>query len=94
MTYLLVQKRTADAFTLINQTHKKDALLVFAEWTAGALPRSIPTLYGEKGAKARPEIAAETVALIEKQSATITDPAQKNAPRALVRAHLCKRRRH
>ena len=87
----LAEHKTAEAFGLVSQSGKKDPLLTFATWAADSIrpapsaqAQNIQTLYGEKGKKALPTIAAETVAFIEKQP--VTDPAQK----ALV-DHWCAR---
>ena len=73
----------AEGFALVSQAKKKDPLIVFAFWAARAMQpmqgpqaQNIQTLYGEKGKKALPVIASETVAFIEKQPAA--DPAQKS----------------
>ncbi len=64
----LVEKKTAEAFGLVDSVRKKDAVLVFAQWSADALHgQHIPTYYGEKGAKLRTTIATNAVAFIEKQ---------------------------
>jgi len=74
----LVEKKTPEAFALVDSVRKKDALLVFAQWTADAMHgHHIPTYYGEKGTKLRTTIATNAVAFIEKQA--VTDPAEKTA---------------
>ena len=74
----LVEKKTAEAFGLVDSVRKKDSVLVFAQWTADALHgHHIPTYYGEKGSKLRTTIATNAVAFIEKQP--VTDPADKTA---------------
>jgi len=77
VTHWIEEHQSAEAYGLVNQVRKKDPLLTFAEWAADAMrPLGIPTLYGEKGKKALPVLAAETVAFIEKQP--VADPAQKS----------------
>ncbi|MEY4199494.1 MAG: hypothetical protein RLZZ265_1234 [Verrucomicrobiota bacterium] len=74
----LVDKKTPEAFALVDGVRKKDALLVFAQWTADAMHgHHIPSYYGEKGTKLRTTIATNAVAFIEKQA--VTDPAEKTA---------------
>jgi len=77
------EHKPAEGFALVSQAKKKDPLIVFASWAArsmqpmqGPQAQNIQTLYGEKGKKALPVLAAETVAFIEKQPTT--DPAQKS----------------
>ena len=78
LMHRLVEKKTAEGFALVEQVRKKDALSIFAQWTADAMhAHYIPTYYGEKGTKARSAIAADAVAFIEKQPTT--DAAQKNS---------------
>ncbi|NBR85226.1 MAG: hypothetical protein EB141_05835 [Verrucomicrobia bacterium] len=78
LMHRLVEKKTAEAFALVEQTRKKDSLVTFASWTADAMHNHhIPTFYGEKGAKARGAIAADAVAFIEKQPTS--DAAQKTS---------------
>ena len=74
----LVEKKTPEAFALVEGVRKKDALLVFAQWTADAMHgHHIPTYYGEKGSKLRTTIATNAVSFIEKQP--VTDPAEKTS---------------
>ena len=76
LMHRLTEKKTAEGYALIESVRKKDALLVFAQWSADAMHgHHIPTYYGEKGSKARPAIAADAVSFIEKQPTT--DAAQK-----------------
>jgi tetratricopeptide (TPR) repeat protein len=77
------EHKPAEAYDVVIQAKKKDPLLTFSTWAAdvmrpvqGPQAQNIQTLYGEKGKKALPVIAAETVAFIEKQPTT--DPAQKS----------------
>ncbi len=81
LMHKLTEKKTAEAFALVPPGKGgKDPLVMFADWVAEALrPEALPTIYGEKGKKALPTIAADTVAFIEKQSAHMADPAQKPA---------------
>ncbi len=70
--HYLSSNQMSDAFEVIevfrkkNPSLTKDSLLTFADWTSGELPK-IPALYGEKGTKALPVIAASAIAFIEKQ---------------------------
>ena len=74
LMHRLMEKKTAEAYLLIDQTRKKDALVTFASWTADAMHgHHIPTHYGEKGTKARTAIAADAVAFIEKQPTADAD---------------------
>lgn len=74
----LVEKKTAEAFALVDSVRKKDALVVFAQWTADAMHgHHIPTYYGEKGTKLRTTIATNAVAFIERQP--VSDPAEKGS---------------
>ena len=92
--HLLFERKTADAFAVVEQTHKKEPILLFADWASDAMrPRNgqhtqnIPTLYGENGKKALPAIAAETVAFIEKQPA----PASSDGTQKITIEHWCAR---
>ena len=78
LMHRLVERKTAEGYALIESVRPKDALLVFAQWSADAMHgHHIPTFYGEKGTKARHAIAADAVSFIEKQPTT--DAAQKAA---------------
>lgn len=80
LMHRLTEGKTAEAFALISTGKAKDPLVTFADWSADALrPENLPSIYGDKGKKAMPVIAATTVAFIEKQSVEMTDPAQKAA---------------
>jgi len=72
----LVSNQPAEAYALIVSTRKKDPLFTFADWSAEALRgrNAIADVYGEKGKKALPSIAASAASFIEKQT---TDAAQK-----------------
>ena len=76
----LTEKKIAEAYALVTPGKAKDPLVTFAEWTAEDFkPENIPTIYGDKGKKALPAIAADAVAFIEKQAPQMADPSQKTA---------------
>jgi len=89
VTHFLYEKKTAEAYALVEKTHKKEPLFVFADWSADAMRRhNIPTLYGDKGKKALPAIASETVSFIEKQPAPVAAP---DLAQKITIAHWCAR---
>ena len=72
----LVLNQPEEGYALIVAARKKDPLFTFADWSAEALRgrANIAEVYGDKGKKALPAIAASAAAFIDKQS---TDAAQK-----------------
>lgn len=83
VTHWIAQHKPAEAYEVVLQSKKKDPLVLFSTWAADAMrpaqpqqAQNIQTLYGEKGKKDLPVLAAETVAFIEKQP--VTDPAGKD----------------
>jgi TolA-binding protein len=80
LMHRLLESKPAEALAIIDPKRKKDALITFSEWATEALRvQNVSSLYGEKGTKSLPVIAPATVAFIERESATVTDPAQKNS---------------
>jgi TolA-binding protein len=80
LMHRLIENKPAEALALIDPKRKKDALTTFSEWAVEALRvQNVSALYGEKGTKALPGIAATTVTFIEKESAAATDAEQKTA---------------
>lgn len=76
----IVEGKLPEARTLVRETKGKDPLVSFAERCADAFrPEHIPSVYGEKVKKTLPALATATVAFIEKQAASMTDPAQRPA---------------
>ncbi len=72
LAHLLMERKTADAFILVEQAKPNNPLQTFAEWTYHAI-RYLPTYYGEEGTKAKPIVAADAVAFIEKQPVDNTE---------------------
>lgn len=76
----IVEGKLPEARALVHETKGKDPLVSFAERGADSfLAQHIPSIYGEKVKKSLPGMAAATVAFIEKQSAQMTDVAQRDA---------------
>jgi tetratricopeptide (TPR) repeat protein len=80
LAHRLTQMKMDEAFAVIAPAKAKDPLVVFASWVADALkPNEIPAMYGDKGKKALPEMAAQSVTFIEKRSTDMADSSQKAA---------------
>jgi hypothetical protein len=74
----IVERKPAEALAVVGRGKGKDPLVIFAEWTSEALrPEHLSNIYGEKGKKALPAIAVETVTFIERQTPQMADLAQK-----------------
>ena len=64
----LISNQMGEAFSLVAGPRTKDPLFTFADWASDTLRdrNSVANLYGERGTKAFPSIAAAAVAFIEK----------------------------